>query len=308
MTAIAVVIPARNAAATIARTLAAVAAQTHPAAEVVVVDAGSTDDTVAIAESAGVRVVRQPATGPSEARNRGAAATDAPLIAFTDADCFPAPDWLENGVRALDRADLVQGAVRPERAPGPFERTLWVIEPSALWESANLLVTRDLLDRIGGFEEWIAPAIGKSFGEDMWLGWRARRAGAVTAFAAGARVEHAVFERGPRDYVGERRRLRYFPAAVARMPELRDAFLHARLFLDPSTRDFDLALAAAALAAARRSPRPLALALPFALRLARAAAPHGRHAPTVAAAELAAHAVGAYALAIGSVRHRAPVL
>jgi hypothetical protein len=253
-------------------------------------------------------VIRIEAKGPADARNAGAAATSAPLLAFTDADCFPAPDWLAAAVRALERADLVQGAVRPERPPGPFDRTLWVQRRSALWESANLLMRRELFDAVGGFEQWIVPSIGKSFGEDMWLGWRASRLGAVLDFAPDAAVEHAVFERDPAAYVEERRRLRYFPAAVRRMPELRDAFLHGRVFLDASTRDFDLAITGCALAAARRSPKPLALAAPFAVRVARRASPHGRHAPTVAAAEIAAHVVGAYSLALGSVRHRTPVL
>jgi glycosyltransferase involved in cell wall biosynthesis len=308
MTAIAVVIPARNAAATIGRTLDALAHQTHAPDEVVVVDDGSTDDTVAIAERAGARVLRQDAEGPAQARNRGAAATSAPLLAFTDADCYPAEHWLEAGVRALARADLVQGAVRPERPPGPFDRTLWVERRSGLWESANVLVRRELFDALGGFEEWIVPSIGKAFGEDMWLGWRAFRQGAALAFASDALVEHAVFDRGPLGYAEERRRLRYFPAATQRMPELRDAFLHGRVFLNAATRDFDLALMATALAAVRKDARPLLLAAPFAARLARRAWPHRRRAPQVAAAELAAHAVGAYSLALGSIRHRTPVL
>jgi glycosyltransferase involved in cell wall biosynthesis len=305
---VAVVIPARNAAATIGRTLAALREQSRPAAEVVVVDDGSSDETVAVASRAGVRVLRQAAEGPAQARNRGAAATSAPLLAFVDADCFPAPGWLEAGARALGGADLVQGAVLPERPPGPFERTLWVRRRSGLWESANLFVRRDLFDRIGGFEEWIEPAIGKAIAEDMWLGWRAFRAGAALRFAADALVHHAVFPRGPVGYALERRRLRYFPAAAAQMPELRDAFLHRRLFLSEATRDFDAALAGVALAAASRSRLPLAAAAPFVWRIAKHAAPHGRHAPTVAAAELAAHAIGAWSLALGSAQYRTPVL
>jgi glycosyltransferase involved in cell wall biosynthesis len=308
VTDIAVVIPARNAGATIGRTLEALSGQSHAPDEVVVVDDGSTDDTVAIAERAGARVLRQDAQGPAQARNRGAAATSAPLLAFTDADCYPSPEWLAAGVRALERADLVQGGVRPERPPGPFDRTLWVERRSGLWESANVLVRRELFEALGGFEEWIVPSIGKAFGEDMWLGWRAFRAGAALAFAPDALVEHAVFERGPLGYAEERRRLRYFPAATARMPELRDAFLHRRYFLNAATREFDLALAGAALAAARRAPAPLLLAAPFATRVARRAWPHRRRAPQVAAAEVAAHAVGFYSLALGSIRHRSPVL
>ena len=288
MTDIAVVIPARNAGATIGRTLEALSGQSHAPDEVVVVDDGSTDDTVAIAERAGVRVLRQDAQGPAQARNRGAAATSAPLLAFTDADCYPSPEWLAAGVRALERADLVQGGVRPERPPGPFDRTLWVERRSGLWESANVLVRRELFEALGGFEEWIVPSIGKAFGEDMWLGWRAFRAGAALAFAPDALVEHAVFERGPLGYAEERRRLRYF--------------------LNAATREFDLALAGAALAAARRAPAPLVLAAPFAARVARRAWPHRRRAPQVAAAEVAAHAVGFYSLALGSIRHRSPVL
>jgi hypothetical protein len=92
------------------------------------------------------------------------------------------------------------------------------------------------------------------------------------------------------------------------MPELRDAFLHRRFFLNAATRDFDLALAGAALAVAGGGRRSLLLALPFTKRLAQHAWPHRRHAPVVAAAELAAHAVGAYSLALGSIRHRTPVL
>jgi glycosyltransferase involved in cell wall biosynthesis len=95
-----VIIPARNEARTIAGLIRAVQEQAPLGwrVEVVLVDDGSTDDTVAVARGAGARVLElgQRAGGgnPAVARNRGAlAATGDPLI-FLDADCLPAGSWL----------------------------------------------------------------------------------------------------------------------------------------------------------------------------------------------------------------------
>jgi glycosyltransferase involved in cell wall biosynthesis len=303
---VSVVIPARDAAPTLRRTLDALQRQAVDGGfEVIVVDDGSSDDTVAVARAAGATVLEQQAAGPAQARNAGAAVASGEVLAFTDADCFPAPGWLAAGVLALEDADLVQGRVAPERPPGPYDRTLYVSRLSGLFEAANLFVKRDLFDRLGGFEEWVVPEIGKAFGEDLWFGWRALRDGARTTFAADAYVEHAVFERGPLGYIDERRRLRYFPAAVKLVPELREHFLHRGLFLSAATQDWNHALVGAAVA---KKVRPaVLLAAPFAVRLARQATPHGRNAPLVAATEIAANVVGSYALLVGSIKARTPV-
>ncbi|MBK6472936.1 MAG: glycosyltransferase family 2 protein [Betaproteobacteria bacterium] len=98
---ISVVIPAYNAAATLARALDSVLAQTHPALEVVVVDDGSADNTgevVAGYASHGgptpVRYLRQANAGPSAARNRGVEAARGEWIAFLDADDWYYPERL----------------------------------------------------------------------------------------------------------------------------------------------------------------------------------------------------------------------
>jgi GT2 family glycosyltransferase len=310
---VSVIVPVRNSAGTIGRALAALAAQEIDAGyEVIVVDDDSDDGTAELAGRAGgpVKVLRQGRSGPSAARNRGAAAAEAPALAFTDADCFPTPGWLAAGLSALGPADLVQGAVLPdpETVFLPFDRTIWVERETGLYETANLFVKKDVFERVGGFEEWLTPDIGKSFGEDIWFGWRARRAGARTAFSPEALVHHAVFPRGPAEYVDERRRLRYFPAAASLVPELRDTLFYRRLFLSKRTAAFDLAVAGAAVAAARRSPRPLAAALPYAWLAGREALRWRHRAPLVAVAGAAADAVGAASLARGSVRWRTPVL
>jgi len=94
---ISVVVPAYNAAATMAECMAALSNQTIPRSEyeVIVVDDGSTDDTADIAARYGARVLRQANSGPAVARNQGIAEARGAIILFTDADCAPAPDWIE---------------------------------------------------------------------------------------------------------------------------------------------------------------------------------------------------------------------
>jgi lipopolysaccharide/colanic/teichoic acid biosynthesis glycosyltransferase/glycosyltransferase involved in cell wall biosynthesis len=93
---VSVVVPAYNAARTLPLCLRALEGQDFPSHlyEVIVVDDGSTDDTVAIARAAGVQVIAQPHAGPAAARNRGAAASRGELVLFTDADCAPVPGWI----------------------------------------------------------------------------------------------------------------------------------------------------------------------------------------------------------------------
>ncbi len=312
MVAASVIVPARNAASTIGHTLEALAAQELDRPfEVIVVDDGSDDDTAAIAERAqGVVVLRGPRRGQAEARNAGAAAASADALAFTDADCRPRSDWLREGLDALAEAELVQGPVLADPAAdrGPFDRTVEVGAEIGLYETANLFVRRELFERLGGFEDWL-PARGKQLAEDLWFGWRARRAGASTAFCERAVVEHAVFPRDRGAYVAERTRLAYFPAIAAKMPELRETFFHRRLWMSERSAAFDAALAGLAVAALARSPVPLIAAYPYVRRVREHALRWpSRPALEVAATELAADAVGAAALALGSIRARSLLL
>ncbi len=80
------VIPAHNEAARIGSAIASVRAQTEPAAEILVVDDGSTDATAEVAESLGARVIRKPNGGVASARNVGVREARSPWVAFLDAD------------------------------------------------------------------------------------------------------------------------------------------------------------------------------------------------------------------------------
>jgi glycosyltransferase involved in cell wall biosynthesis len=317
---ISVIVPAGNAEATVGRTLAALAEQDFDGDfEVLLVDDASADATLAIAERAGVRVLRRDTPGgPAGARNSGVAASSAPLIAFTDADCVPTPGWLTAITAAFERADLVRGPIRPDPGVerGVFDRTLSVSEDSARFETANLAVRRDLFESLGGFETFgaapgargIRPGPGDGhFGEDVVFGWRARRLGARICFAHDALVHHAVFPRGPRGYIAERKRLRFFPALLTEVPEMGET-LPLRIFLTERTALFDLGLVGLAGAVATRRPW-LALAVaPYIQRHLSTDDVWRRSTFRENAAKVAADCVGAFALIRGSVAARRAVL
>ena len=271
-----VLVPARNAASLLPRLLAALDRTTFKGEwETVLVDDASTDATPDIAEEWGARVVRLGSqSGPAAARNAGLAAARAPLIAFTDADCEPCPEWLSALTAALSDADIATGPIRPvpDAPADPFARTLSIGRESPLFETANLAVRREVVDRVGGFEPF-APAEGARlglrptvdeghFGEDAVFGWRARRTGARTVFVQEALVHHAVFPRGMGAYIAERWRRRFFPALVREVPELRSR-LPLGFFLTRETALFDLAVVGVGASLVSRRRAPLLAALPY---------------------------------------------
>lgn len=115
---ISVVIPCYNAAAFLSETVRSVLAQTMLPREVILVDDGSTDDSVSIAEAFGglVRVIRQRNQGESIARNRGIESALGEWVAFLDADDLWQPEKLEKQFSLL--APGVIGSYTPYRQFG----------------------------------------------------------------------------------------------------------------------------------------------------------------------------------------------
>jgi glycosyltransferase involved in cell wall biosynthesis len=222
---ISVVVPAWNAAGVLPRLFAALAEQTAEH-EVVVVDTGSDDATVTFARDAGAKVVGAPRRNRSLARNQGVAAARGDVIAFTDADCVPAPGWARALAACLESSPLAAGPVRIETRPEPsmaerFDR-LWRYPQERYVAaghatSANLGIRREAFDSVGGYDERF------HHGEDTDLCLRAADAGFTLAWCLGAEIAHPaakglreVARRGFEHGASARRLARVYPGRAGR--------------------------------------------------------------------------------------------
>ncbi|MCI0606187.1 glycosyltransferase [bacterium] len=106
---ISIIVPVYNGEKTIAECLESLLALDFPkeSFEIICVDNDSTDKTSAILHRYGerIRILHEKKRGPSAARNRGLRNATGDVIAFTDADCTVAQDWLRNLILPLENSD-----------------------------------------------------------------------------------------------------------------------------------------------------------------------------------------------------------
>ena len=178
-----VVVPAFNAAATIAQQLGALAAQDYPGPiELLVVDNASTDSTATVVGEwqqriPGLRVIRA-ASGrsASHARNAGFRAARNELVLGCDADDVADHSWVSLMVEALSEGDLVDGGSvewdggsAPDRSPSSFARGGFGFLPGLA--GCSFAARRTVWSSIGGFDEQLRTC------EDIDFAWRAQHAG-----------------------------------------------------------------------------------------------------------------------------------
>jgi glycosyltransferase involved in cell wall biosynthesis len=159
-----------NEGASIHRLMRSVAAQSRLPDEVVIVDGGSTDDTVAIIQSYAdrlpLRVLVEPGCNISTGRNRAIAAAQGDIIATTDAGVELAPDWLETITRPLvdDPKVQVVGGFFDAEATTPFELAMGAtvlplvdeIDPATFLPSSRSIAFRKTVwEAVGGYPEWL---------------------------------------------------------------------------------------------------------------------------------------------------------
>lgn len=123
---VSVVVPVLDDAEHLDRCLRALAAQTVPVDEVVVVDNGSTDGSAEVARAAGATVLHEPVRGIARASARGYDHASGDVLVRLDADSVPPPGWVAEAVRLLDQPGVVAvtGPGRP-RDGGPVLRRVW---------------------------------------------------------------------------------------------------------------------------------------------------------------------------------------
>jgi glycosyltransferase involved in cell wall biosynthesis len=257
---VSVVVPTHNRAQHLAGLVEALEAQRGvDSFEVIVVDDASTDDTRAVLErlqrSTVVPLIARRLErnrGPAAARNVGWRTARALLIAFTDDDCRPDPEWLGLLVKGLARAEIAQGRTVPDpehaSRAGPFSRTVETNEEWGFYETCNVGYRKDALARVGGFDE----GFRRPFGEDTDLAWRVKSSGGTSIFERDAVVFHAVW---PQSFLGHLRdlpRRAGIVRALSKNPGLRSR-LPRRWFWERSHRPALLAGAGLVVLATNRT-------------------------------------------------------
>ena len=208
---VSVIVPVRNDRGRHLRTLLdALGKQTIPRDrfEVVIGDDGSTDGSTDSLDTADgwVRVVRGPAENSYAARNRAARNARGNVLAFCDSDCIPEPDWLENGLAQLEAAGPFAVAAGRIHFIVPDRRTVWTLIDMDTTkdherevqignaETANLILSRELFEAIGGFDDSI-PEHG-----DFEFAKRCVDSGANLIYAPDVRLWHPTRDT-PRPYL-----------------------------------------------------------------------------------------------------------
>ncbi len=195
---ISVIIACRNARRTIRGCLDSLAAQrTDRKFEVIVADS-STDGTDEIIRGgyAWVKLLHfDTRKFPGDARNAGIAEAQGELLAFIDADCVAAPDWLERMAEAQRGSNTTVGGVVDNGSrsrlldwAGYFcEFSQWMPPGRPVWmddiPTCNLSFHRVLFDEFGPFREGV-------YCSDTALHWKLARAGRKARFVPGIQVAH----------------------------------------------------------------------------------------------------------------------
>lgn len=195
-----VIIPTYNCSKGLGECLQALARQTacRDNYEIIVVDDGSCDDITPIAEQFNARPFRQEHAGPAVARNYGVEQSSGEILLFTDADCVPAEDWIEQMLKPFQDPAVVgvkgvyrtrqQGLV-PRFVQAEFEEKYDRLRQAASIDFVDTYAAgyrRGVFLDNGGFD----PSYPGTSAEDVEFSFRLSRKGYRMVFAPDAVVYH----------------------------------------------------------------------------------------------------------------------
>ncbi|MCJ7633996.1 glycosyltransferase family 2 protein [Candidatus Bathyarchaeota archaeon] len=154
---VSVIIPTFNSERFLEKCLSSLKRQTYERLEIIVVDDGSTDSTIGIAERQGCKIIKNPKVGRAAAKNEGVRHSFGEYLVFVDSDMELTPNVLSECVDLAESDSHVGGVVIPERSVGnsfwvkvrDFERSFYA---GSVVESARFFPTK-LVKEVGGYEE-----------------------------------------------------------------------------------------------------------------------------------------------------------
>ncbi|MCL1979929.1 MAG: glycosyltransferase [Proteobacteria bacterium] len=181
-----VIIPAKNEQKYLGLCLQSLSQLDYPreAYEVLVIDNGSTDKTVEIAQQYGAQVFVRPELTIAGLRNLGASHAQGRFLVFLDADCTVVSDWFTAASGWLEQADVCCFGGPPEvPEEGTWVQHTWfmvrgkhhLVEDVEWLESMNMFVRKEIFDRVHGFDETLTTC------EDYDLSLRLRPYGRIVA-------------------------------------------------------------------------------------------------------------------------------
>lgn len=170
------------------------AADRHGTVEIIVVDNGSTDDSLAALApwSGKLKRLSIPRQSISAARNAGAAVAEGEVLCFVDADCVVPQDYFDRIEDALEEhgAAATGFEVRLPVNGSWIERTWGALHDRSddgarhYLNAANFAVRRDAFERVGGFDARLLT------GEDTDICLRLRQAGGLIWAERATQVVH----------------------------------------------------------------------------------------------------------------------
>lgn len=197
---VSVIIPTFNDTEALLSCLNALHHQTYDTYEVVVVNNNPHNDlTAQVQPYPKVRLLTEAKPSSYAARNHGIRSAKGNILAFTDADCCPAEDWLEKGVKALETLTFpgaVAGRIQVycERQGFPSAVELFdllygfpqktYVERDHYGATANLFAHRQVFENVGLFDDTL-----QSGGDFEW-GNRVFNSGLAVTYASDAEIQH----------------------------------------------------------------------------------------------------------------------